>query len=198
MSLIYKQQTQGKHVNFDENTQGKMSENHQKLRENSGKMILKIPYEPCTDDHLFRLSQSVVESFNRRKHVVAAFLYVEKAFDNVWHNGLRYEIFMLDLPTKMTRWLSDFLVGRVIQVNVNGLLSDKISPIAGVRQGYIMSPLLFLMYVNNLPNPHHRQRLKSQFADDTALWAASKNLQFQQNFCVGTYEKWQSGVPNGE
>ena len=63
-----------------------------------------------TDDHLFRLSQSVMESFNRGEHVVAAFVDVEKAFDNVWHNGLRYKIFMLDLPTKMTRWLSDFLV----------------------------------------------------------------------------------------
>ena len=80
------------------------------------------------DDHLFRLSQSVMESSNRREHVVAAFLDVEKAFDNVWHNGLRYKIFILDLPTKMTRWLSDFLVGRIIQVNVNGFLSDKISP----------------------------------------------------------------------
>ena len=56
-----------------------------------------------------------MESFNRGKHVVAAFLDVDKAFDNVWHNGLRYKIFQLDLPTKMTRWLSDFLVGRVIQ-----------------------------------------------------------------------------------
>ena len=71
----------------------------------------------------------------------------------------------------MTRWLSDFLVGRVIHVNVNGFLSDKISPIAGVPQGSVLSPLLF-------PNPHHRQNSKSQFADDTALWAASKNVQF--------------------
>ena len=48
-----------------------------------------------------------MESFNRGEHVVTAFLDVEKAFDNVWHNGLRYKIFQLDLPTKMTRWLSD-------------------------------------------------------------------------------------------
>ena len=68
-----------------------------------------------TDDHLFRLSQSIMESFNRGEHVVAAFLDVEKAFDNVWHNGLRYKIFQLGLPTKITRWLSDFLVGRLIQ-----------------------------------------------------------------------------------
>ena len=87
-----------------------------------------------TDDHLFRLSQSVMESFNRREHVVAAFVDVEKAFDNVWPNGLRYKIFMLDLPTKMTRWLSDFLVGRVTQVNMNGFLSDQISPLQGYHR----------------------------------------------------------------
>ena len=86
-----------------------------------------------------------MESFNRREHVVAAFLDVEKPFDNVWHNGLRYKIFMFDLPTKMTRWLSDFLVDRVIQVNMNGFLSHQISPGAGVPQGSVLSPLLFLI-----------------------------------------------------
>ena len=40
-----------------------------------------------TDDHLFRLSQSIMESFNRGEHVVAAFLDVEKTFDNVWQTG---------------------------------------------------------------------------------------------------------------
>ena len=82
-----------------------------------------------------------MESFNRGEHVaghvVAAFLDVEKAFDNVWHNGLRYKIFQLDLLTKMTRWLSHFLVGRVIQVNVNGFISSHINPKAGVPQGSV-------------------------------------------------------------
>ena len=56
-----------------------------------------------TDHHLFRLSQSVMESFNREEHVVATSHDVEKAFHNVWHNGLRYKIFVLDLPIKMSR-----------------------------------------------------------------------------------------------
>ena len=129
-----------------------------------------------TDDHLFRLSQSIMESFNRGEHVVAAFLDVEKAFDNVWHNGLRYKIFQLGLPTKMTRWLSDFLVGRLIQVNVNSFLSNQINPKAGVQQGSVLSPLLFLTYVNDLSPPHHHQNSLSQFADDTAQWAFSQRV----------------------
>ena len=87
-----------------------------------------------TDDHLFRLFQSIMESFNRGEHVAVAFLDVKKAFDNVWHNELRYKILQLGLLTKMTCWLSDFLVGRVIQVNVNGFLSNQINPKAGVRR----------------------------------------------------------------
>ena len=112
-----------------------------------------------TNDHLFRLSQTIMESFNRGEHVIAAFLDVEKAFDNVWHNGLRYKIYQLDLSTKLCRWLSDFLVG---QVKIEGFLSPKVYHKAGVSQGSNLSLLLLLIYVNDMLNPTHHQTNKTE------------------------------------
>ena len=116
--------------------------------------------------HLFCLSQNIMESFNRGEHVISAFLDVEKAFDNVWHNGLRCKIYQLDLASKLFRWLSDFLAGRVVHVKIEGFLSSKVHPRSGIPQGFNLSPLLFLIYVNDMPNPSHHQTSKSQFPDD--------------------------------
>ena len=78
----------------------------------------------------------------------------------MYFNGTTY---ILDItfitPTKASRWLFDFLMERVIRVKVDGFLASKIYLKAGIPQGSVMSPLLFLVYVDDMPHPKHHLKL---------------------------------------
>ena len=91
-------------------------------------------------------------------------------------NGLRYKIYQLDVLTKLCKWLSEFLVGKVIQVKTEGFLSPNVYPKADVSQGSKLSPLRFLIYVSDMPNPSYHQTNKLQFVHDADQWTVRKNV----------------------
>ena len=72
---------------------------------------------------------------------------------------------------------------------IEGFLSPKVHPKAGVPQGCKLSSLFFLIYVNDMPNPSHHQTNKSQFADDTSQWAVSKNIDLAAKYLQRDLDK---------
>ena len=128
-----------------------------------------------TVDQLFKLSQSVSTALKKHKKAVGVFLDVEKAFDTVWLEGLKYKLGRpeIGIPTKMIRLLSSFLTNRHLRVHQNSAISNKIELKAGTPQGSALSPLLFIFYVNDTPKPPPGV-LISKFADDMAAWAIQK------------------------
>ena len=114
-----------------------------------------------------------MESFNKGEHVVAAFLDIEKVFDNVWHNGLRYKIYQLGLP-RLSGWSAHSSQREQFSLQPN-------QPQNRGTAGFCPESITFLIYVNDLPPPHHKQNSLSQFVDDTAQWAFSLNVRNAAN-----------------
>ena len=75
-------------------------------------------------------------------------------------------------------------------------MSDKVKLNAGTPQGYVLSPLLFLMYVNDIPvDPMNNQVKISQFAGDLGMWIFSLNstyVQYRIHKTLSALEKWCS------
>ena len=71
----------------------------------------------------------------------------------------------------MLRWISHFLEGRKLRCKVNGFLSNEFTSEAGVPQGSILSPLLYIIYVRDMVPQCTFNDATAQFADDTALWS---------------------------
>ena len=80
---------------------------------------------------------------------VAVFIDVEKAFDSVWHNGLRYKLMNSELTNTILRLMSLLISDRTITVKIMMKC-----------QGSVLSPLIFLMYANDIPVDHMINHVK--------------------------------------
>ena len=92
---------------------------------------------------------------------------VAKAFDKVWHRGLRFKILPLQLPDIIEKILCSFLDGRTAQIKMDGQLRDKFELKSGVPQGSILSPTLYIFYTSDL-KPPGPGATDIMFADDVS------------------------------
>ena len=117
---------------------------------------------------------------------------LSKTFDKVPHNGLLYKLFKCDIDDITLKWLKSFLKKRRQSVVLEGEHWHSVPVTSGVPQGSVLAPLIFLIFINDLPCcVESRVHL---FANDTVIYLTIKTesncSQLQDD--LHSLEKWES------
>ena len=146
-----------------------------------------------TEDQLALIAQEIENAFQEKKKVVSVFFDLTKAFDKVWREGLLLKILESGISGKMYRWIRCFLQDRSARVKLDGHLSKSVKMREGVPQGGVISPTLFLLYINNITTVLPRHVSNTLHADDLAVWSASEyttSSAYRIQEAVNKVEQW--------
>ena len=103
-----------------------------------------------TADHIFTL-KSIVDNFKtKHKKVFAAFIDLRKAFDTVWRIGLFYKLLKNNIPNYISKILISMYTNTTCRIKFENGLSSTFLSERGVKQGDVMSPLLFNFFIDSL------------------------------------------------
>ena len=121
-----------------------------------------------TVNQLVDVYNTFCKALDEGKEVRGVFCDISKAFDRVWHKGLLYKLNSVGITGSLLQWFKDYLNDRKQRVVLPGANSNWSFVKAGVPQGSILGPLLFLLYINDIVESINSSiRL---FADDTSLY----------------------------
>ena len=123
-----------------------------------------------TEFQLLRLVHEISAHRDNGHAVMACFFDLSKAFDRVWHAGLLSKLAHFGVKDQALAWLTGYLHQRRQRVRVDGNYSSWLKIPAGVPQGSVLGPLLFLAFTIDRPRACTNRWTKySQYTDDTAL-----------------------------
>ena len=144
-----------------------------------------------TVNQLVDIYNTFCQALDEGKEVRAIFCDISKAFDRVWHKGLLFKLHSVGISGSLLQWFTDYLANRKQRVVIPGVSSSWSSVEAGVPQGSILGPLLFLLYINDIvENINSSIRL---FADDTTLYIIVDNpveAAYQLNSDLSKIHQW--------
>ena len=127
-----------------------------------------------TINQLAYLCNEFAKAIDESKEIRVAFLDISKAFDRVWHKGLLAKLRAIGFSENIVEWFSSYLDNRKQRVCLGGIASTWLSIFAGVPQGSILVPILFLIFINDIVN-YIRTNIRL-FDDDTILYKVVHNI----------------------
>ena len=128
-----------------------------------------------TQSSLLRLTEHVFEYLKTGKIVGMVALDLKKAFDTVNREILLRKLNHYGIIDTENSWFRDCLTNRLQKALINGHPSDSKLVETGVPQGSILGPLLFIIYVNDMPSCLNHSEV-DMYADDTAFYYGSSNI----------------------
>ena len=131
------------------------------------------------------ITQKVLESIGKRGKGCGIFFDIQSAFDKIWHNGLIFKLVKLKLPYYIIVWLQNFLSNRKFRIRVGDYKTNLTDIECGVPQGAVLSPLLFSIYINDIPlfnKPPNNYSLL--FADDLIYLHLFSKINDQSAQCI--------------
>ena len=120
------------------------------------------------ETQLINTVHDFASALNNREQIDAILLDMSKAFDTVPHERLCYKLSLYGIRGVTLKWIRSFLSGRTQKVILNGQESNTTRVLSGVPQGSVLGPLLFIVYINDMPNDI-ASNIKL-YADDALLY----------------------------
>ncbi|MCP3899199.1 MAG: hypothetical protein GY707_05745, partial [Desulfobacteraceae bacterium] len=127
-----------------------------------------------TITQLIEVYHHFCKAVDEGKEIRVTFLDISKAFDKVWHRGLLLKLQQCGISGPLLEWFCSYLKNRKQRVVINGQASTWGKINAGVPQGSVLGPLLFLVYINDIIHAVNYSQIRL-FADDTCLFIEVDN-----------------------
>ena len=154
-----------------------------------------------TEDQVTHVSQEIEDAFQEQKVVLAAWIDLQKAFDKVWKDGLLVKLQRSGISNQMLHWICSYLHNRRARVSVNGHMDKEFLLRHGVPQGGVLSPTLFLIFINDLIKVLPKGIHSALYADDLVMWCkeehattASYRMQEAANKLTEWADQWNVSV----